>query len=51
VVVADPNPITAKVIVCVDQAGTYLVKYMVNNRVREQRYVETEPIALAVELD
>ncbi|HMD69724.1 MAG TPA: hypothetical protein VKF41_00190 [Bryobacteraceae bacterium] len=50
VVVTDPNPITAKVIVCVDQPGTYLVKYLVNNQVMEQRNVATEPIALAVEL-
>jgi hypothetical protein len=50
VVVANPNPITAKLIVCVDQPGTYLVKYLVNNQVMEQRKVATEPISLAVEL-
>jgi hypothetical protein len=51
VVVAEPNPVTSKVIVCVDRAGTYVVKYLVNGRVVEQRNLETEPIALAVELD
>ncbi len=50
-VVAEPQAISAKVIACLEQPGTYLVKYLVNGRVVEQRNLETEPIALAVELD
>jgi hypothetical protein len=50
-VVAQPDPATAKVIVCVSNAGAYLAKYLVNGQVREERAVETRPVTLAVEMD
>lgn len=48
-VVAHPNSMTAKLVVCMGRADWYLVKYFVKDELVDQRKVETEQIALAFE--
>lgn len=50
-VVTTPDPVTARVIVCMLNAGTYVAKYLIDNQVRERQTVQTETITLAIETE